>query len=325
MGGGAYDYEAHKELTTSRATLPVEEVFRRRNLDPKMNPFGVQFRESRDSAAHPDSIGIIFALDETGSMGNIPPDLAQRELPSFMQLVLDGNFVKDPQVLFGGIGDALMGEEAPCQVGQFESEAGLMDQWLTALYLERLGGGNIGESYDLFLYWAARHTSMDCFEKRGRKGYLFVTGDEPIFSTVSAAAVKRYIGDEIARDIPIKEIIAEVSKTFHVFYLIPDRQRAGSCERPWKNVLGDRVITMETYKDTCAVAATLIGITEGTVTLDELPAKLTSLGKGDQANSVFRAVEAYAASIGKGGESRPVEGDDAAPPIRRGKKGPGRV
>lgn len=322
MGGGAYDNDAHQALTTKRATQTKEQVFTKTGLDNDMNPFGVKVRESRDSAAHPNSIGIIFVLDETGSMQDIPDNLARKELPGFMSLIIDGKFVDDPQLLFSGIGDARCREQAAVQVGQFESEAELMDKWLTAIYLEGGGGGNGGESYDLALYFAARHTSMDCFEKRGKKGYLFITGDDNLFPQVSAEDVGQYIGDKLKKDIPSREIVEEASKTFNCFFLIPDRGRAGSCERSWRNVLGDRVICLESPEDTCAASAVLIGLTEGTIAdLDAVGPKLESLGKDTaQANRVIRAVEAYATSIGKGGANRPVEGEPAD-----GKRKPGRV
>lgn len=318
MGGGAYDREAHEAATTARAELPTEQVFKQTDLHPDMNPYGVKVRESRDSAAHPDSIGIMFFMDETGSMGHIPPFLAKDKqgLASFMGMLIDGEYVRDPQVFFGAIGDAVQShrEESPLQVGQFESEAHLMDKWLTAIHLEKDGGGNNGESYDLAFYFAARHTSMDCWEKRGRKGYLFVTGDEPPLRCVSAAAVRERCGDDIRKDIPVAEIVEEASKTFHAFFLIPDRDRAMRCERYWRDVMGDHVIVMETHEDTSAVAATLIGLTEGTLAdLDAAGAKLKELGlKTPQINRIIRAVEPYASSIGRGGESRQAEEAGAA-------------
>jgi hypothetical protein len=301
------------EATTTRAALPTQEVFRETKLHPDMNPFGVDVRESRDSPAHPDSIGIMFFMDETASMGHIPPFLAQHEkgLASFMGMIIDGKYVNDPQVFFGAIGDAVQDhrEQSPLQVGQFESEAHLMDKWLTHIHLERMGGGNEGESYDMAFYFAARHTSMDCWEKRGRKGYLFITGDEPPLKCVSAKAVRERCGDDIRKDIPIADIVEEASKTFHAFYLIPDQHRAQNCERPWRNVMGDRVICMETHEDTSAVAATLIGLTEGTLAdLDAAGATLKKLGlDSGQINRVIRTVEPYAASIGRGGSNRPTE------------------
>src|SRR5688572_16109224 len=104
MGYGSYSYEAHENLVQSRVDKSREEVFTQRSVHPLLDPHGVKFRESRDSAAHPNSVPIIFALDVTGSMGAIPEQLARRELPHFMKSLLDAE-VTDPQVLFMFVGD----------------------------------------------------------------------------------------------------------------------------------------------------------------------------------------------------------------------------
>lgn len=56
--------------------------------------------------------------------------------------------VADPQVMFMAVGDATS-DRAALQVGQFESTAELMDQWLTWCFLEGGGGGTGHESYEL--------------------------------------------------------------------------------------------------------------------------------------------------------------------------------
>lgn len=40
------------------------------------------------------------------------------------------------------------------------------------------------ESYELAMYFMARHTSIDCYEKRGKRGYLFMIGDELAYPKV---------------------------------------------------------------------------------------------------------------------------------------------
>src|SRR4051812_22409877 len=176
MGYGNYSHAAHEALLADRSHLPANEVFLQRGCHALMNPRGLKVREARDSADHPNSLGIIFALDVTGSMGSIPEQLARKELPTFMKLLTACN-VADPQLLFMAIGDA-NSDSAALQVGQFESTAQLMDQWLTRCFIERGGGGSGEESYELAFYVAAQHTDMDCWTKRKKKGYLFLTGDE---------------------------------------------------------------------------------------------------------------------------------------------------
>ena len=326
MGYGNYDKDAYKAITDTRVDKPKEEIFRQKKLFGPMDPKGLKVRESRDSDNHPNSIGVIFALDQTGSMQDIPEKLARQELPSFMELLIDGKFVADPQVLLMGIGDATTGEPAPLQVGQFESEAELMDKWLTGIFLVGQGGGNAGESYDLAFYTAARHTAMDCWEKRSKKGYLFVTGDEPHLGEVDSQIVEDLIGKGPGQNMTMKEAVKEASKTFNCFFLIPDKGRAARCARSWTPLLGDNVIVMETSEDTCVVAATLIGLTEGTLAdLKAARKKLDDLGKPKaQIDRVMSAVKAYAKTLSKAGAD---DGDDAGDesPAPKGGKKPGRI
>src|SRR5438128_2290378 len=139
MGYGRYSGAAHDALLRDRANIPAQQVFKQRDCHPLMNPKGVRLRESRDAADHPQSLGVVFALDVTGSMGQIPRLLATQQLPIFMKILLECQ-IPDPQILFMAVGDATS-DRAPLQVGQFESTGELMDQWLTWSYLEGGGGG----------------------------------------------------------------------------------------------------------------------------------------------------------------------------------------
>jgi len=276
MGNGNYSVAAHEALLRNRTNIPTEQVFRQTQCHPLMNPKGIKARECRDGVDHPESQGIVFALDVSGSMGEIPRIMATQQLPSFMKVLMDCQ-VRDPQVLFMALGNATS-DTAPLQVGQFESTAQLMDQWLTWTYLEGRGGGE-GESYDLAFYFLAMHTEMDCMVKRNKRGYLFMTGDETPFSALSKHIVDGIIGDKLDEDIPIEEVVAEVQKTYIPFFIIPDRARARRCERRWRDLLGDHVICLESPVDVCYVTAGAILISDGRVSnLQELSDFLTKAG-----------------------------------------------
>ena len=120
MGYGDYSLAAHKALTDARAQSNASDVFKSGECHPQMNPFGVKFRESRDSDKHPNSIGIVFALDVSGSMGEIPKQLATKTLPTFMDSVL--TVFPDPQICFIAFGN-VTSDRSPLQVGQFQREA----------------------------------------------------------------------------------------------------------------------------------------------------------------------------------------------------------
>jgi hypothetical protein len=230
-----------------------------------MNPKGVKFRECRDSDAHPNSTGIVFALDVSGSMGEIPRTLATQTLPAFMKTMLEAG-VQDPQVLFMAVGHAVS-DRAPLQVGQFESTEKLMDQWLTLMFLEGGGAGG-NESYEVAMYFAARHTLLDSIEKRQKKGYFFVTGDEPTNPAVVGAQVEKLIGDSLPADIPTADIVRELSQKYEYFYLIPDPGRGG-VKADWARLMGERVIVMPAPEETGYVAAALVALCEGLVPTPE--------------------------------------------------------
>src|SRR4051794_18502556 len=126
----------------------------------KMNPFGVQVRESRDSEAHPESHAVAVLFDVTGSMQSVPRIL-QENLPRLMALLIRKGYLEHPQILIGAIGDATC-DRSPLQVGQFESGIEIEED-LGKLFLEGGGGGHIPESYELAMYFLARHTALDCF------------------------------------------------------------------------------------------------------------------------------------------------------------------
>lgn len=292
MGYGSYSYEAHQAITSSRAGQSAAAVFTGTVVDAKMDPKGVKYRESRDSKDNPNSLGIVFALDISGSMASIPVDIATKQLPGFMKLLTDTR-VASPQVLFAALTD-VTGDGRPLQVGQFETTAELMDRWLTRCSLK--GGGD--ELYELAFHFFARHTAMDCWEKRQRKGYLFMTGDEPSNTTLSGALVKRWLGTD-QQDMPLEAVIADVRRTFHPFFIAPDRQRGAGVSAFWTPYLHESFIVLDDPADTCAAAAGLVALGEGAVSgLAQLEASLTRSGN-TRAKQVVEALRPWAAANGK--------------------------
>lgn len=277
MGYGSYSHDAHEAILRARSGVPEQEVFQQRDCHPLMNPKGVRARECRDSATHPNSIPIVFALDVTGSMGEIPRLLATQQLPKFMK-ILEACKVPDPQLMFMAIGDATS-DRASLQVGQFESTAELMDQWLTWSFLEG-GGGEFGkESYELGLYFLAQHTELDSFVKRGKRGYVFMTGDEQAYPLLSRHIVDGIVGDKLDEDLKLEEIVAELQRTYHPFFVIPEQKRRAACERQWRDVLGDHVICMDSAADVCFVTAGAVLLQERIARdLDGLASSLRTAG-----------------------------------------------
>lgn len=251
MGGTKYNFSARlsKAAKEGYASKAANEIFTQNKLrmaHESMNPNGVTFREARDSEANPNSYPIILGLDVTGSMGHIPHELVKEGLPKLMGGIIDGG-VPDPALLFLGIGDHEC-DGYPLQVGQFESGDEELDMWLTRTYIESGGGGNAGESYLLAWYFAAFHTKIDAFEKRGQKGLLFTIGDEPNLKVLPASAIKEIMGsgEQTYSDL---ELLAEAKKRYEVYHIsVLHSTRAQSAEIGWKEILGENCISVEDYK-----------------------------------------------------------------------------
>lgn len=227
MGGSHWSEDFYKDRAAERArsatptfaytSAVAAKPASERKVHAKLDPKGVT-REARDSATHPASVPVGFILDVTGSMKQVPVTV-QRELPRLMDFLLDKGFVTDPQILFGAVGDH-RSDKAPLQIGQFESGNEMEDD-LTNVWLEGGGGGSNQESYELALYFFARHTSCDHIEKRGQKGYLFITGDEHPYPGIDPATALAVFGDTLQGHITTEEIVREVQEKFHVFFIIP--------------------------------------------------------------------------------------------------------
>lgn len=267
-------------------------------LDPAAkNAAGLVIRESRDSDEHPLSRAVAVLFDVTGSMGKVP-DMFKNKLGQLMAMLIKKGYLMHPQVLFGAIGDATSGDRAPLQVGQFES-GNEMDDALANIYIEKGGGGQTTESYELAMYFMARHTDMDCFNKRGEKGYLFISGDETPYPKVVRSQVEAIIGDTIQEDIPLETILAELRQKFEVFWICPKQGSYFNNDAVMdrlRSLFGQNMLVLEDANDVCELIATTIGVAEG-YDIHEVSAALKDIGA--DAGSVARAgtaVVAYAAS-----------------------------
>lgn len=261
MGGGSYSFSsrASRSKELGYDTKSREEIFQSRRLDVKMNPHGVKIRESRDSKEHPNSFPIILALDVTGSMGSIPHYLVKEGFPEIMKKIIDGG-MKDPQVLFMGIGDHEC-DRAPLQIGQFESSDELLDKWLTDLYIEGNGGGNAGESYLLAWYFAGQHTATDHFEKRKKKGVLITIGDEPTLKEIPGSALKKIMGVSQSENYSAAELLEKAQEKYEVYHLHMIEGANGRDEDVkggWKQLMGKNVVFIQGKEDVARIIANLV-------------------------------------------------------------------
>jgi hypothetical protein len=257
------DWSAYAATTTGKTT---DAVFAARGINPALNPFGVKLRESRDSDLNPESTAIIVGLDVTGSMGMIADVLARQGLGTMVEEILARKPVSDPHIMCMGIGDVLC-DQAPLQVTQFEADIRIAEQ-LETLWLEKGGGGNDCESYTFPWYFAAMHTAIDCFEKRGKKGYLFTVGDEEPPLDLPGKAIAQFLGGQPPQNFSSKKLLALVGRMYHVFHIIVEegshaRSRPREVRNRWTNLLGQRAIGLSDHTKLAEVIVSAIEVNEG--------------------------------------------------------------
>lgn len=249
------------------------------SLDPSKMKDGR--RESRDSAEHPNSNAVACCIDVTGSMSDTPKTLFD-DIGKLMSAIVKNNALDDPQVLYAAVGDAYC-DKYPFQVGQFESDNASEAQ-ISDVILEGGGGGNSYESYDLWFYFLARCTSIDCFEKRGKKGYAFLIQDEPVPPCVPKVDVRKVFGQTIQADIPFADIVKEAQEKWDIFILRPMETSWGRREntaKEWEKYFPNRVFPIQTVKGIAGQIAMIIANEEG-VDLDSVADTLIKAGTSSE-------------------------------------------
>jgi hypothetical protein len=228
MGGGYYSgdvaertratrtehftYRGH-DVSSGKATRSEE-----KKCHKDLSPFKSD-RECRDNPEHPQTTPIVVGLDVTRSRGD-DAKIVFEKLPMFFGQICLKGYVPDPTISFSAVGDATFGDLAPVQIGQFEADNRL-DEVLSHVWLEEGGGGTGQESYQLLAYYYARHCLLDSWEKRQKKGFFFMSGDEGFYPQVSKGEVARVFGDKLSEDIASQQIFRELQEKFHTFLIYP--------------------------------------------------------------------------------------------------------
>lgn len=272
MGGGTWSTVAYSNAAATRVKkgesafgytkTMFESKPRDRVVHPSLDPKGA-IRESRDSDEHPNSLPVAVTFDVTGSMRRVPQVL-QTKLAFLMDFLVGTAGLPDAQVLVSAVGDATS-DRVPFQFGQFESD-NRVDEHLRNIFLEGNGGGQYSESYGLALYAAARKVRTDAWEKRQKKGYWFLIGDEMSWPmTVNDAA--NIFGDTLQANLSIEELVAEVKEQWELYHILPAATSYGHQARMrdyWRELLGQNSITIEDDSLICELIAGQVALGEGT-------------------------------------------------------------
>lgn len=162
-------------------------------------------------------IPIVWEMDLTLSRGKDITTMFDK-LPLLMGKIVMENYVPGhvPQVSISGVGDVRY-DRFPVQISDFESDLRI-DRNMKAIEIEEGGGGNGVESYATTTYGYARHSFLDA-SARGKKGYMFILGDEGFYPVVTKEEIKRIYGIEEKKDIPAAQIFQEAQEKYHVFFI----------------------------------------------------------------------------------------------------------
>ncbi len=339
MGGGSYSADTSRAASSLRAATGTPDFGYDHDvrtgkvptavapdLDPgikagSLSPFaGAVMRESRDSDEHPESLAIVVIFDETGSMREVPERLVKK-LPDLFPMIIRKGYVLHPHLMFAAVGDA-NSDRVPIQVGQFESDNRCEEQ-LLKVYLEGNGGGGHPprESYELMLWFIATHTHIDCYEKRGHKGYCFLIADESPYARVDPRQVEKFCGVTLEEPISTEAAVALLQEKYNVFVIRPE----GTSYRPG-TALGDQVVANwralvgpqnvidlpdDKAKDgthipatdlVCETIAVTIGLMEGAIDdVDAGIADLNDAGSNVTGAGLSRALALVGSGTGGGG------------------------
>ena len=221
MGRGSYQASDWAKLRASRgitSTSSASSIFTSTKAKDAYLPKFIDVRESRDSEDSPNSTPIILGFDVTGSMGYLAEEIAKNALNETVTNIYAKNPVTNPHIMCAAFVEAE--DRDGLQVTQFESDIRIAEQLLD-LWLEEHGNGDVVPC--LLWYFAAKHTLLDNYQKRGKKGFLFTIGDDAECRTDMrqlATTYNRVIGDTVSAS--VEDVLKETTKKFEVFHLFLD-------------------------------------------------------------------------------------------------------
>lgn len=283
MGYTRYDASDWGSYATSTSTMTHHD-YAARSLATQLDPTKFGFRECVASVANPNPTPIMVAVDVSGSMGILAesirrgtgdivfPELLKRAstlAPGADARRTTGSFVSDPSLMCLAVGD-FQYDRAPIQATQFENDPVTLGKQIEALYLEGGGGGNAHESYLGPWYLAAMRTRCDAFSspKSPRKGFIFTLGDEEPQMVLRTTEVKRFFGDDIARDLSASELLGIVRRNWEVFHLMVEegshfRSYGSQVTEKWRALLGQNALRLTDHTKAAEVIVSAIEAVAG--------------------------------------------------------------
>eukprot|EP01080_Neovahlkampfia_damariscottae_P002144 gene2144-2010_t len=265
-GGGSDGYDRDYISTEGQYSMTSAQILSQntelhKSCDPK------QFIDEDEKIICEHKSPIILALDVTGSMNDWPKVIYDK-LPVFYGQIIQQGYLDDPSISFSAIGDA-SASNTPIQVTPF-GQGKQVDELISKICLQQLGGGNLKESYDLAAYFYA----YNCDISKSELPFLFFTGDEGLYDDLSSDWIEKYLGLK-DKDRKVSEIFEDLTKKFNVFLLHKPFQGWHGWEddsfiEQWSNCIGkENILTFSTAKAVIDVMLGAIAITSKKRTLKE--------------------------------------------------------
>lgn len=274
-GSSYYSGGTSSSVTPRKQVTDASEVFKETSMRDEFNPAKIKLpREACDSAQSPHSRGIIYGEDITGSMHRFLLNLIQKQFPKLIEETYK-TVSFNPHIMFMGVGDVAAGDRAPLQVTQFETDLRMLEQ-LEKIWLEGCGGGNGSESYILPWYFAAKYCKMDCFEKRGEKGFLFTFGDDGPTPELTPYQLKTVFGereDLDKRKLTATDCLDMASEKFYCYHIILRGSAYDSnIVNDWKRLMGGNVCDLSDHECIPELVCTILKMYEGVSKTDAINA-----------------------------------------------------
>jgi hypothetical protein len=98
---------------------------------------------------------------------------------------------------------------------------------------------------------------------------------------VNPTQVRRIIGDDLREPIRTEAVIAELRRTFDVYFIIPGAAGWGGdreIRERWRQLLGQNVIELDDLDAVCETIALTVGLAEDSIDLDAGLADLVTFG-----------------------------------------------
>ena len=307
--GGSYDPGPWRGFNYSNA----------RKAHTKLNPAAGR-GYSRKTAANktvvstiPDKLTtdakspLTIVVDGTGSMGTFPNVIFEK-LPLLDDSVDD--YLDDCQISYCMIGDAGARDRYPLQVQPFKRGKEMVDT-LNNLIIEKGGGGNQEESYDLAALYYARNVEMP----KANKPILIFICDEGIYSRVSKDWAQTHAKVTLDKEVTCKELFEELQTKYSVYVIrkhyndqVSGDKMTGAnlrIHQQWQNLVGeDRIAILNEPRRVVDVILGLLAHETGKEAF--FKKELEWRQKPDQVKTVYKSMVSIGKDSDKGGSGHSI-------------------